>query len=476
MKTAITIIIYFYFTCLGTSQCGAVFLQTQAQMDTFNCQKVTSLYIAKAFDGAEDITDFSNLSFLDTVEQVLSLNGSNNNPFDIGNLTFPNLVKAETVQFDNVKIDSLFFPKLNSLESANLTIDSSEYIRFQSLDSIHNFRLRSDFRVNLILDSLEYAGSLDFLCSFDSLYWSNLNRIASILSFNATDGISTGISQLSNIDYINVLQSYSALTNLNFLPSDFEANRSLFYGTGSNFNFDASNLSGKENIKHYLFSGMNIDDFNVFSSVEYAENLNFDNVYNLPNLDFLSNLKIVNTTLAFVGSEVLEEFKGLDNLEYAQYLYVRNNPLLDQCCLLKYFVKNNLAANYDIRGNADSCKGFGAIFANCQEDDNDGILDDNCPEVDNKDQVDSDQDGVGDACDNCVDQSNVDQLDTDGDGIGDVCDNYPSGNDPYIKIDNADIFITESLRGVIMKDKDGNCYRVYINTLGELEVKEIDCP
>ena len=48
--------------------------------------------------------------------------------------------------------------------------------------------------------------------------------------------------------------------------------------------------------------------------------------------------------------------------------------------------------------------------------------DDNCPSVFNPDQVDSDNDGWGDACDNCVNDYNPDQNDCDGDGAGDVCD------------------------------------------------------
>jgi C1A family cysteine protease len=62
----------------------------------------------------------------------------------------------------------------------------------------------------------------------------------------------------------------------------------------------------------------------------------------------------------------------------------------------------------------------------------DGVGDacDNCPSVHNPDQVDVDKDGAGDACDNCPNFASPSQADTDVDGVGDPCDNCPSVHNP----------------------------------------------
>ncbi len=64
------------------------------------------------------------------------------------------------------------------------------------------------------------------------------------------------------------------------------------------------------------------------------------------------------------------------------------------------------------------------IFEQCADADGDGVgCRDNCPNIGNAGQDDSDADRIGDACDNCIDAANYDQSDQDGDGVGDACDN-----------------------------------------------------
>lgn len=70
------------------------------------------------------------------------------------------------------------------------------------------------------------------------------------------------------------------------------------------------------------------------------------------------------------------------------------------------------------------------------DSDGDGVLDytcagyvDNCLEVPNANQIDSDLDGVGDACDNCPFVSNSNQEDGNDDGIGNACEEEGGGDE-----------------------------------------------
>jgi hypothetical protein len=103
--------------------------------------------------------------------------------------------------------------------------------------------------------------------------------------------------------------------------------------------------------------------------------------------------------------------------------------LVDNCA----DVDNPDQADDDEDGVGDACDVCPAVPDAGQADgDGDGIGDacDVCPALAGPDQSDADEDGVGDACDSCLDVPNLDQHDGDGDGLGDACDDCPSVADP----------------------------------------------
>lgn len=115
-------------------------------------------------------------------------------------------------------------------------------------------------------------------------------------------------------------------------------------------------------------------------------------------------------------------------------------------------VANGDQADTNGAGRGDACD---------PDDDNDRVLDaeDNCPAVQNPAQEDGDEDGVGDACDedttpippdtdsdddkvldaddNCPDVANTNQEDFDDDGQGDVCDD-DDDDDTTLDADDLD--------------------------------------
>jgi hypothetical protein len=131
-------------------------------------------------------------------------------------------------------------------------------------------------------------------------------------------------------------------------------------------------------------------------------------------------------------------------------------------------VRSLLAAVALVAVGCNNVLGLDPTISATSDIDGDGALDgdDNCPGLANADQLDADEDLIGDACDSCpssadeVPQEDEDddgivdacdscpgtpnrsQLDTDGDGIGDSCDQLPTAQRRVL----FDSFTTPSAR------------------------------
>lgn len=83
---------------------------------------------------------------------------------------------------------------------------------------------------------------------------------------------------------------------------------------------------------------------------------------------------------------------------------------------------------------------------------------------------DADSDGVDDMVDNCPNDANPEQLDFDNDGIGDACDS------PDVKvIVEQGILYSDNSEGILMKGRDGDCYLLYIDVNGVLQTQKRPC-
>ena len=75
-----------------------------------------------------------------------------------------------------------------------------------------------------------------------------------------------------------------------------------------------------------------------------------------------------------------------------------------------------------VESGSDNCPNVSNPIQENSDLDSLGDACDNCPLVDNESQMDTDHDGFGDACDLCPTVPDAFQSDTDGDGLGDNCD------------------------------------------------------
>lgn len=148
--------------------------------------------------------------------------------------------------------------------------------------------------------------------------------------------------------------------------------------------------------------------------------------------------------IPYCGNGHVDTGEGCETDADCSYEYYYHTEGIDGTCseCSCYFDQDLDGIPEDVTGPAwYSSASFQDTLDNCPEIPNPDQLDsdgdtrgdvcDNCLYSYNYVQDDSDYDGLGDVCDNCMFDENPNQLDSDGDGVGDACDNCP-------EIPNAD--------------------------------------
>jgi len=291
-------------------------------------------------------------------------------------------------------------------------------------------------KLALIATTLEYPNSTTMLKSF----------LLSVLSFS----------------FALVLYSQTCPGNYTFTSqADVDAFVTANTGTGCN-------------AVSFLNIGNSTTDITDISGLNFLEvitgNFQIRNNPMLPNLNGLENITRVGSSFTVLNNDMLINLDELNGLTV-----VGSNLTITQNDNLQSLTGTE-QLNY-VLGNI-SISNSGSEVPN-------GV--DNCPDVSNIDQTDTDNDGVGDACDNCPTVANANQADADSDGIGDDCESIAGNTSGFVGIDvtdpkskleiaNGDIYIDNIHRGIIVRSATGKCFRIQPNESGDLISKEIDCP
>ena len=430
-------------------QCLTTYISSQADMDTFNCTTVNGNLVISAF--GEEINDISNLNILTSVTGELI--------------------------FDNMYLDSIDLPNL--LEVGSLKIESGviRFVSFQNL-LVHNELSFSNhyldtirgFNTTIQLNKLELNRSGKVIEGFN-----NLQSVGNFELYYAAPN-PNAFPKLETVGTLRIDQCDS-LFSTEFLPEGVIV-KDVFFQHNPHLT-DLSNLTTTNRMDRLYIVNTPIGTLNEFSELEVLTGLLYLENLSIINLDDLANIRILGDRMVLKNNIYLEDIQGLDGVVFiGDKLEIIDNPLLENCCLVDFFINSDIARGaIAIENNGGTCVGIDDLLSYCMEDDGDQIPNsqDNCPEEYNNDQTDSDGDGVGDACDNCPETSNVDQLDSDGDGIGDLCEGVlPIKH--TIDLENFDIFLKNHQRGIILQSADGSCYRLTIQNNGKIKTDLITCP
>lgn len=412
----------------------------------------TTLNQSNLFPNLKQITN----SLLISNTGLSSLNGFNNLTTVNNKIEIYNNSNLATLNGFNVltKTDTVFIGQQVNIQTAFTqikTLKSLKIISYVTTGSVLQVSGSTSF--NMLEKSVKVE--LHGLQNTNLNFLSNLDTVTTEFTINSFPNLNNlgGLSSLSYADKFSVV-GCNSLANLNLSPN-LKINKVL----GISSNPALTNLVG-------------------LPSISQLDELVISNNDGLLSLEGLNNLNTVKSFFYIIQNGALTDISALDNLKIiGATLHLYENPSLNACCKIASLVtKNRILGEVQIYDNGAECSSLlDIIGVYCSDLDEDDVFDtdDNCPNDPNEDQDDTDNDGVGDACDNCPLVSNTNQADANNDGVGDACQSVSGVGSMQI---SSDVYVDNSLRGVILKSSNGFCYRIKVNNKGKLSSKKVACP
>lgn len=498
MKRTILLLTFFFAWHLSSfsSACtGDISLTSQEDIDNFNANYGCDSIIGNFFVGGT-ISNFDGLNNIKYISGHITINSmSSSTEFRMSSLescgdiyqsyassgvNMPMLKKMKYFGSYYSGLYTLSFPVLEEAEGIEIYYGSMNKINtFNKLKRVKTITFTNMYNLDSItgFDSLEYCYAMNFNYNAELKYIKNLSKLDSLGT------LSIEISNLENLNFINNVRYLNGITigdcpllrSTSSFPNLMNANTIYLSHVPklNNFGFTAAQSLGVV----YVILNDSLTTFGDLPSVRKIRDLYLQNCKGLTGIVNMPQLTAIIGELNLSYNPLISDISGLNQLQFINSVNLDHNPQLNTCCIFADLQNiGRLNSGLVLENNGSECSDVVQLLTEtCGDPDYDARgVSDNCDLRYNPGQADSDSDGIGDVCDNCLMIANNNQLDSDGDGIGDVCDTTASA--PKVEAQQADVYISDNKRGVIMKTMAGSCYRIRIDESGNLYSMLINCP
>ena len=370
-----------------------VILTTQAQIDAFNCTRVSSLTITGEPLNTDPITSLANLSSLTAIDNDLTIrlvfNDSVNTNLGLSNLTrvggdfvfkgntFNGLDKLTQIG-GNLSLDAgafnTNFEGLERLESIGGSLSSylSNFVSFKGLTNLKTIGDGIFVRSPSKRFSFEGLSALEQVEGF-SLFGSDVIDFAGLSSLEKIRFLSvveSGISSFAGLDNLKEITgnisfedggvvSWEGLENLRRVGGDISVRNG---NTGDFIGLEKlEEIGGEINLEN-----SNLTNFEGLPSLRSVKNIILFGVQNLSSLNGIEQLE-VNGNFR-ISDGLIEDVSSLENVEViAGDLILIENSRLSTCCIIPT-IADRVQGEIILQDNAPECNSLEAIEENCAEE------------------------------------------------------------------------------------------------------------